>query len=422
MSQQLANSSTPAVPELSSLSPVVSSTRLNGFWFYGLVVSVITGSFGILIKQWLRESLIDETSAEVYLRVRFCRFEGLETWRVFETVATLPLMLQVSVLLFFLGLKELLGPLDEHVNSAVTILVYVWAGLLVVSSLAPVISARCPWKTPLLNRPLRFIRGRLFTGYANFQEWRFNDYEMDWEWHPRSWFNEAISWLGHCVISVARSFKSAAVASITAIKGFFVPDAFQYLSPRQLEEEVLAGTQQHDFEYLLGTYELVPTDEHLSLVIVALGDAEFSLNEVLQCLEGVYKLRESYLWTDEDDDEELAPETTNRLIGLPSSYGRSLVPKLIPLLVDKIQCYVSRSGTVTEDLSTALQFILDRYNEQYIDMQILWPLIGGMLLDYNFTRVTMEALVDRWEVMRDVPKFPQLHQSQSKSTSCHRTP
>ncbi|KAK7687735.1 hypothetical protein QCA50_008953 [Cerrena zonata] len=407
ISQQLANSSIAGVPELATFSPAVSSTRIPGFWCYGLIVSVITGSFGILFKQWLRESLIDETSAEVYLRVRFFRFEGLKTWRVFELVTILPLMLQLSVLLFFLGLKELFS-LDERVNGTVIALVYGWAALMVVFTLAPLTSPQCPWKTPLLNHPFRCIRGFLWKSYVQFQEWRHDGYEMNWKWQPGSWFSEATTWLREGFASASEAvgnFKEYVDTFMTAAKEFIIPtEDFLYSPPRRLEEDALADDKQTDVIHLFRTYELVRTDEHLLLVIGALWDTEYSLAATVGCLEGVRQ----YRLANHNDDPKQWP------IGRPSSYGPSLVPSLVPLLIDKVQRYVSWSGTTTKDLVTALHFLLDSYNEKYSDVQILWPLIGGMLLDYHFTPVTMRAYMNRWEAIREIPRFPQLSQPQSK--------
>lgn len=400
LSQQLANSSVPAVPGLPSFAPASTSTSINVFWLRGFLISLLTAFVGILAKQWLRECVVYETSAEVYLRIRFFRFEGLKKWRVFEIVAFLPFVFQFSMLLFFLGLKEFLDPLDEHVYKAVTVLVYLWATLVVVFTLGPVFSARCPWKMPLLTRPLRCVRLYLFTGYDRFQRWRHDGYEVNWQWHPRSWFSDSTNW-AQSVTSPSDLYATA----IGRLKEFVFPDTY-YFAARRPEEEDVSQSSDDDYLHLLATYELVQTDEHLLLVIGALW-GEYSLNETMQCLEGVNKLRQSCI---EDDWP----------IGSPSSYGPSLVPGLTALLIDKIQRYVAWSGTTTDDLVTALHFLLDPYSEKFIDGKVLWSLVGGMLLDYHFTLTTMRALVDRWEAIREIPVFPQLGQSNSKSTLSHR--
>ncbi|KAI0337602.1 hypothetical protein BDW22DRAFT_1339434, partial [Trametopsis cervina] len=73
--------------------------------FASLIISLATASFAILVKQWLRRYMVFTTSfPQGRLRVRHFRREGMETWYVLEIASFLPLLLQVSLGLFFLGL------------------------------------------------------------------------------------------------------------------------------------------------------------------------------------------------------------------------------------------------------------------------------------------------------------------------------
>ncbi|KAK7687730.1 hypothetical protein QCA50_008946 [Cerrena zonata] len=420
LSQQLSNSSIPAVADFPSSTTTTPSVRINTFWFCGLVISLMTASFGIITKQWLREYLVHESSAEVYLRIRFFRIEGWEKWRASEIVAILPFLLQFSMLLFFLGLTEFLNPLNKDVDKAVKALVYLWASLVAAVTLAPILSPRCPWKTPLLNRPLHLIRDCLFYAYHGFYEWRHNKYPITVDLQrPRNWLSDVATWLRQGIPSAPKAMLAIVGTSCTAIGKFIVPSkgTEDYYIPIKHDEKALASDQQYDHKHLLGTYQLVQTDEHLSLIIGALGDKVHSLNETLQCLTGVRTLRDSVTKvekTDDDDDDKTKEDQFLWPIGHPFSYGRALLSILISLLIAKLQQQVEKSATTTPDIINVLRFLLDPYNEEYVDGQVLWPLIGGMLLDHNLTRTTMEALMDRWELIRDVPRFPQLHQSQSK--------
>ncbi|KAI0759633.1 hypothetical protein BC629DRAFT_1295321, partial [Irpex lacteus] len=79
--------------------------RVNVLWFASLLFSLITASFGILVKQWLREFLaVENPSPQARLRVRHVRYPQLAQWRVFQIAAVLPLLLQLSLALFFIGL------------------------------------------------------------------------------------------------------------------------------------------------------------------------------------------------------------------------------------------------------------------------------------------------------------------------------
>ncbi|EKM60628.1 uncharacterized protein PHACADRAFT_58937, partial [Phanerochaete carnosa HHB-10118-sp] len=81
------------------------AVRVNALWFASLIVSLATASFSMLVKQWLREYLAFEyTSPQERLRARQYRKPGLGKWKVFEIAAVLPMLLQLSLGLFFTGL------------------------------------------------------------------------------------------------------------------------------------------------------------------------------------------------------------------------------------------------------------------------------------------------------------------------------
>lgn len=370
------------------------------FWFSGLVISLITASLGIFTKQWLREYLVNESSPEIHLRTRFFRSKGLAKWHVYEIIAALPLLLQFSMLLFFIGLIEFLGPLDWHVDKAVTILVGLWAGLVIFATLGPILSPQCPWKTPLLHYPVRWIRDFFFARYCDFDEWRFRRYKLTVHWHPQEWFTSAQKWTQD---SLRFGLYIFLVTILYFVEFFCPPERFPF-RPIKKEEEDVRKSDQDDFQHLIDSYELVQTDEHLRTHLEALDADNFNLNEVVQFLKGIHKIRQS------DDNAQG--------IGLPISYGSSLVPTLIPLLVNKIQKLVKWSnvdkGYGAKDLVLALRFLLDPYNEKFIDEHVLWPLVGGLLKDHHFSRRTIEAFVKSWDVIHAVPKLPQMNRSGSQ--------
>lgn len=103
-----------------------------------------------------------ESQSFVYLRIRFFRNEGLVKWRVFELAAFLPLLLQLSLVLFFLGLSEYLRVLNPIVGWATSVVMITWLLIFAFTTLAPVFSEQCPYNTPLLKTPIRAIRHHLY--------------------------------------------------------------------------------------------------------------------------------------------------------------------------------------------------------------------------------------------------------------------
>ncbi|KAI0789666.1 hypothetical protein C8Q75DRAFT_701276, partial [Abortiporus biennis] len=147
--QQLANSSSSqSLPTVSSFEASESAIRINVLWFVALICSLTAASLGIFVKQWLREYLhLGCTAPEERIRIRNARYEGLLRWKVFETAAILPFLLQVSLFLFFLGLSEFLRALNRIVWILTTVFIVIWLSSYVMILCIPAISSRCPYKT-----------------------------------------------------------------------------------------------------------------------------------------------------------------------------------------------------------------------------------------------------------------------------------
>lgn len=161
--------STNPYPSLPPFEAPTWAVRVNVLWFSSLIISIASASFGMLVKQWLREYLrMTYTSPQERLRARQFRYKALDNWKVFEIAATLPLMLEVSVLLFFIGLCYFTLAVHWSIGRATIPLVCGWAFLFIAATIAPVFSPRCPYRTTLLNsamlraRKLAYISAKSF--------------------------------------------------------------------------------------------------------------------------------------------------------------------------------------------------------------------------------------------------------------------
>ena len=135
--------------------------RVNGLWFASLIVSLAAASIGILVKSWLREYLAGEwISPQEKLRARQFRNPALRQWKVFELAAVLPLLLQVSLGLFFIGLCFFTASVDERMALTSIPLVSGWVFFLLMTTIAPILTPRCPFKLPILKPALR--QGRTY--------------------------------------------------------------------------------------------------------------------------------------------------------------------------------------------------------------------------------------------------------------------
>ncbi|PFH47004.1 hypothetical protein AMATHDRAFT_125991, partial [Amanita thiersii Skay4041] len=142
-----------------SFTPDAKSVRINIFWFLSLVLCLSTVIVGILCFQWLREFLrqqpLSDRDAIIH---RQMRFEGLIAWRVPEIVWTLPVILQLSVFLFFAGILDLLWSLHYVVATVISLGMGLTMSFVAFTTVAPLLQDvikkspplfQCPYKSPL---------------------------------------------------------------------------------------------------------------------------------------------------------------------------------------------------------------------------------------------------------------------------------
>lgn len=140
-------------PTLStSFAPSTNSVVLNVLWFTALILSLVTVSLGMLVKQWLREILANPyVSPEQYCQVRLLRVRGLRSYKVTEIAMFLPLLLQLALALFFVGLILFIKPIDTTIASVCIALIAAWMVFFCVATFTPMVSPSCPYKTPFLK-------------------------------------------------------------------------------------------------------------------------------------------------------------------------------------------------------------------------------------------------------------------------------
>lgn len=147
------------LPDLPPFRAPEWAVRVNGLWFASLVVSLATASLSMLVKQWLREYLaMDWASPQDRVRARQYRRPAMDDWKVFEIAAILPVLLQVSLGLFFTGLCFFTASVDLRMGRPTLLLVVGWAFFVVFTTLSPLFSPRCPYKMPLFKSIMRVAR------------------------------------------------------------------------------------------------------------------------------------------------------------------------------------------------------------------------------------------------------------------------
>ncbi|KAK0444152.1 hypothetical protein EV421DRAFT_495005 [Armillaria borealis] len=151
-------------------SPSRSDEWMNSLWFVSLTLSLITALVAVLVKQWLHQyvAIVSDSSARNRARIRHMRYAGLQTWQVPMIIGLLPVLLHVSLALFFAGLAIFIFSLGMKVAWLVSIIGAATYMAYVIALILPLIHPYCPYKVPLtlyIHRLYQYIH-RL---YALFQ-------------------------------------------------------------------------------------------------------------------------------------------------------------------------------------------------------------------------------------------------------------
>ncbi|KAF9264412.1 hypothetical protein L218DRAFT_900680 [Marasmius fiardii PR-910] len=138
-------------------APPMSAVRINVCWFLSLTMSLTAVIIGILCKQWIREhrrSPPKYTSHKDILLLRQMRHQSYQRWGVSGMTHSLPLLLEVALVLFFLGVLDLLWSLNIVVASIITVQVGLAILVITATTVLPTLSliwtpkVPCAYKSP----------------------------------------------------------------------------------------------------------------------------------------------------------------------------------------------------------------------------------------------------------------------------------
>jgi hypothetical protein len=169
ISQQLADSSTPpAKPP--NFSVAHFDLVVNILWFISLVLSLATALFGIFVKQWLRSymSWTDIGNGHAALTVREYRDHSLRQWRFHEIILLLPVLLQIALVLFGVGLVQFCFHLNKTLGTILFAVSSICLLAIIATTVLPFFSPqspyRSPWSVHLAQARLYFsaLKDRLF--------------------------------------------------------------------------------------------------------------------------------------------------------------------------------------------------------------------------------------------------------------------
>jgi hypothetical protein len=132
--------------------PMKRDIWLNGIWFLSLGLTLSTALIAGMVKQWLHFYLTDVAGTPKDRgSIRQFRYAGLSVWGVSPIIEMLPVLMNASLLLFFVGLVLFTQGLTgaEGITAVVIVMTCVLFFFYLASSLLPMWNPQCPYKTSL---------------------------------------------------------------------------------------------------------------------------------------------------------------------------------------------------------------------------------------------------------------------------------
>ncbi|KAJ7175328.1 hypothetical protein C8R46DRAFT_890692, partial [Mycena filopes] len=135
-----------------SFAPSVSSIVCNALWFISLGLSLACALIATLVQQWARDFLHKTKlrSAPALRAPIFAYFYyGLKRFGMHRVVEVIPLLLHMSLILFFVGLVEFLVPVNHTLFVIALVMITILGGIYLIFTLLPLQWLDCPYHTPL---------------------------------------------------------------------------------------------------------------------------------------------------------------------------------------------------------------------------------------------------------------------------------
>ena len=153
--------------------PQNSAVVATWLMYASLLISLLAAFIAMLGKQWLNRYLSNLGGSMIERcgdRQRKC--DGLEKWPLDSFVESLPVMLQVSLLLLACGLCEYMFPINAWVANALISLTGLGVVFYIVIVIAGMSSYACPFQTPIsitFHGPWKKARLRIISAAARFK-------------------------------------------------------------------------------------------------------------------------------------------------------------------------------------------------------------------------------------------------------------
>ncbi|KAF7343192.1 hypothetical protein MVEN_01750400 [Mycena venus] len=136
----------------SSFTPSTASLACNTLWFLSLGLSLSCALIATLVEQWARD-FIQRTemrpSPIIRARIFSYLYFGIQRFGMHTIVGFIPLLLHVSLILFFAGLVAFLRPINPVLMTVAAAMLSLISAIYIYLTILPIISSDAPYRTPL---------------------------------------------------------------------------------------------------------------------------------------------------------------------------------------------------------------------------------------------------------------------------------
>jgi len=164
---------------INTFTPNTYDVQINVLYFVSLTLALSISSVCILGKQWIREYQKDIAASPCDVaRVRQMRYNSLQTWKVPQIIAALPVILLIALMLFFAGLLVQLWNIDDHTTAGVVSVIVVLTILFII------VTTIVPAYYSLRDNQTRFTPFRspqswmFFSFYRRFRAWCYRTFDV----------------------------------------------------------------------------------------------------------------------------------------------------------------------------------------------------------------------------------------------------
>ncbi|KAK7445071.1 hypothetical protein VKT23_014933 [Stygiomarasmius scandens] len=144
---------------IDSISFSNTDVWINGLFFTSLSLSLSTALLSVLANQWLQAyTSLTSGSARERAMIRQFRYTGFEKWKMHEIIGMLPIILHLSLAVFFVGLALFVSQLQHRsISWIVVTIAAISFGAYLGSVLLPAVWIDCPYRIPVLFIPTQYV-------------------------------------------------------------------------------------------------------------------------------------------------------------------------------------------------------------------------------------------------------------------------